>query len=160
MAEPEPVPLESGDTVRVRSLNIVGRVASKSTSEANGVVQVEAGDKRFTVPEAELERAADADVVPSPKRQPRRERRRQAAAESLASELRLLGATVDEALPAVEQYLDRALGRGMSRVRIIHGIGTGRLRDAITELLRRHPQVRRFEAGDVGGGSTVVELEG
>ncbi|PON17758.1 hypothetical protein C2W62_11485 [Candidatus Entotheonella serta] len=98
--------------------------------------------------------------APSPRRRPRRDRRRRAPEASLASELRVLGATVDEALPAVEQYLERALSRGMSRVRIIHGIGTGRLRNAITELLRRHPHVRQFEAGDAGGGSTVVELEG
>lgn len=161
---PEPVAgseegFEIGDMVRLRNLNIVGRVAS--TSGSNGMIQVEAGGKRLTVSEADLERATASDVVsePSTKRRPRRDRRR-AAEESLVSEPRLLGATVDEALPAVEQYLERALGRGMSRVRIIHGIGTGRLRDAITELLRRHPQVRRFQAGDAGGGSTVVELEG
>jgi len=160
VAEPEEVPLEVGEAVRVRGLNIVGLVVS--TSGANGVIQVEAGGKRFTVSEADLERTAASEVVsaPSPKRWPRRDRRRRATEESLGSELRLLGATVDEALPAVEQYLERALGRGMSRVRIIHGIGTGRLRDAITDLLRRHPQVRQFQAGDVGGGSTVVELEG
>ncbi|ETX01494.1 MAG: hypothetical protein ETSY1_07170 [Candidatus Entotheonella factor] len=160
VVEPEEVPFAIGDMVRLRGLNIVGRVAS--TSGASGVIQVEAGGKRFTVSEADLERAAASDVIsePSSKRRPRRDRRRRVAEESLASELRLLGATVDEALPAVEQYLERALGRGMSRVRIIHGIGTGRLRDAITELLRRHPQVRRFHAGDAGGGSTVVELEG
>ncbi len=160
VAEPEAAPLAVGDAVRVRGLNIVGRVAS--VSGAQGAIQVEAGGKRFTVAEADLERAEAADVVPapSPKRRPRRERRRRASQEALASELRVLGATVDEALPAVEQYLERALGRGMSRVRIIHGVGTGRLRNAITDLLRRHPQVRQFEAGDVGGGSTVVELEG
>jgi DNA mismatch repair protein MutS2 len=159
-AEAEETPFEIGDAVRVRGLNIVGRVAS--TSGANGVVQVEAGSKRFTVSEADLERAAASDVAsaPSPTRRPRRDRRRRVAEATLAPELRLLGATVDEALPAVEQYLERALGRGMSRVRIIHGVGTGRLRDAITELLRRHPQVRGFQAGDAGGGSTVVELEG
>jgi DNA mismatch repair protein MutS2 len=160
VAEPEEAPLEIGEPVRVRGLNIVGLVAG--TSGANGVIQVEAGGKRLTVSEADLERAAATEVVsaPSPKRRPQRDRRRRATEASLGSELRLLGATVDEALPAVEQYLERALGRGMSRVRIIHGIGTGRLRDAITDLLRRHPQVRQFQAGDVGGGSTVVELEG
>lgn len=160
VAELEEAPFEIGDVVRMRGLNVVGRVAG--TSGANGMIQVEAGGKRFTVSEADLDRASVADVVaePSPKRRPRRDRRRRVAEEPLASELRLLGATVDEALPAVEQYLERALGRGMSRVRIIHGIGTGRLRDAITELLRRHPQVRRFQAGDAGGRSTVVELEG
>jgi DNA mismatch repair protein MutS2 len=157
-AEPQEKPFEMGDAVRVRALNIVGRVVSVN----NGVLQVEAGGKRLTVSEAGLERAdaSQAAAAPAPKWRPRRDRRRAAAAEALASELRLLGATVDEALPAVEQYLQRALGRGMSRVRIIHGIGAGRLREAITELLRRHPQVRRFHAGDAGGGSTVVELEG
>jgi DNA mismatch repair protein MutS2 len=160
VAEPAEAPLEVGEAVRVRNSNIVGRVTSMSG--ANGVVQVEAGGKRFTVAEADLERAAASEVVaaPSPRWGPRRERRHRASEEPLASELRLLGSTVDEALPAVEQYLERALGRGMPRVRIIHGVGTGRLRDAITELLRRHPQVRSFQAGDVGGGSTVVELEG
>ncbi len=159
LIEPEAAPFEIGDAVRVRGLNIVGRVVS--TGGANGVIQVEASGKRFTVSEADLERAAASEVISEPpKRRPRRERRRRAAEESLESELRLLGATVDEALPAVEQYLERALGRGLSRVRIVHGIGTGRLRDAITELLRRHPLVRRFQAGDAGGGSTVVELEG
>jgi DNA mismatch repair protein MutS2 len=158
--EPEETPIEIGDVVRVRGvLNVIGRVVS--TSGAHGTVQVEAGGKRFTVSEADLERAAESEVVsaPSPKRRPRRDRRR-APEPALGAELRLLGATVDEALPAVEQYLERALSRGMSRVRIIHGVGTGRLRDAITELLRRHPQVRQFQAGDAGGGSTVVELEG
>ena len=157
-AEPQEKPFETGDVVRVRALNIVGRVVSVN----NGVFQVEAGGKRLTVSEAGLERAdaSEAVAAPAPKWRPRRDRRRAAAAEALASELRLLGATVDEALPAVEQYLERALGRGMSRVRIIHGIGGGRLREAITELLRRHPQVGRFYAGDAGGGSTVVELEG
>jgi dsDNA-specific endonuclease/ATPase MutS2 len=48
----------------------------------------------------------------------------------------------------------------MLRVRLIHGVGSGRLREAIVELLRHHPLVRRFHAGDVSGGSTIVELEG
>jgi DNA mismatch repair protein MutS2 len=67
---------------------------------------------------------------------------------------------VDDALPAVEQYLDRATVQGIPRVRIIHGIGSGRLRDAIADFLRHHPLVHRFHAGDTGGGTTIVELEG
>ena len=77
-----------------------------------------------------------------------------------SSDLVLLGTTVDEALPAVEKYLDRAFTSGLSRVHVIHGIGSGRLRQAITELLAQHPLVRRFQAGDAGGGTTIVELEG
>jgi DNA mismatch repair protein MutS2 len=67
---------------------------------------------------------------------------------------------VDEALPAVEKHLDRAFTEGLLRVHIIHGVGSGRLRQAITALLEHHPLVRRFQTGDAGGGTTIVELEG
>jgi DNA mismatch repair protein MutS2 len=66
---------------------------------------------------------------------------------------------VEEALPAVEKYLDQAFMQGMPRLRIVHGVGSGRLREAITELLAHHPLVHRFQAGDSGGGITIVELE-
>jgi DNA mismatch repair protein MutS2 len=78
----------------------------------------------------------------------------------LSPELYLLGATLDEALPTVEKYLDRAFTAGLPRVHIVHGVGSGRLRQAITALLEHHPLVRRFQAGDAGGGTTIVELEG
>jgi DNA mismatch repair protein MutS2 len=77
----------------------------------------------------------------------------------LSHELRLLGYTVAEALPVVEKYLDQAFVQKLSRLRIIHGVGSGRLREAITVLLGRHPLVRRFQAGDTSGGTTIVELE-
>jgi DNA mismatch repair protein MutS2 len=91
---------------------------------------------------------------------PARSRRRAAAVEELSHELYLLGATVDEALPTVEKYLDRAFTEGLSRVHIVHGVGSGRLRQAVLALLEHHPLVRRFQAGDAGGGTTIVELEG
>jgi DNA mismatch repair protein MutS2 len=81
------------------------------------------------------------------------------AQEGVATELRLLGYTVEEALPAVEKYLDQAFTQGVPRLRIVHGVGSGRLRDAITDLLSQHPLVHRFQAGDIGGGTTIVELE-
>ena len=72
----------------------------------------------------------------------------------------LLGTTIDEALPTVEKYLDRAFTEGLPRIHIVHGVGSGRLRQAIIALLEHHPLVRRFQAGDAGGGTTIVELEG
>ena len=70
-----------------------------------------------------------------------------------------MGMTVDEALPTVEQYIDRACRQGMSQVRLVHGIGRGRLRDAIAEALRHHPLVSRFHVSESGGKITIVELE-
>lgn len=155
-----PPPLQVGDQVRVRGLNIVGHVRTEITSQ--GQVQVEAGNKMLTVAAADLERTAGqhAETAPAASKRARQTRRRNPSVESVEPELRLLGSTVDDALPAVEQYLDRATVQGIPRVRIIHGIGSGRLRDAIADFLRHHPLVHRFHADDTGGGTTIVELEG
>lgn len=156
-----PPVLQVGDQVRVRGLNIRGRLLTPVVGSGN--VQVDVGGKTITVAAAALERAAQGDQAPAPSTdaaaRPTRPRRR-AADEELADEIVLLGTTVDDALPAVEKYLDRAFTAGLSRVHIIHGVGSGRLRQAITELLAQHPLVRRFQAGDAGGGTTIVELEG
>ncbi len=165
-AEPEevadaPLALEVGEQVRVRGLNIVGRVATAITPQ--GQVQVEAGNKMLTVAVTELERTdgAQAEIVPSPSpKRARQARRREVVHPPLAPELRLLGSTVDEALPAVEQYLDRAAVQGISRIRIVHGVGRGRLRNAIADLLQHHASVQRFHADEASGGTTIVELKG
>ena len=81
--------------------------------------------------------------------------------EPTRSELSVIGRTTDEAVDAVDKFLDEAFLSGLSEVRIVHGHGTGALRRAIGELLEGHPHVARFVAAppDQGGaGATVVEL--
>jgi DNA mismatch repair protein MutS2 len=149
-----------GESVRVRGLNITGRLLTPAAG--NGNVQVDVGGKTITVAATALERAAAPSerVSSSAAAHPTRPRRRPAADDEISPELGLLGATVDEALPAVEKYLDRAFTAGLGRVAIVHGVGSGRLRQAIIALLEHHPLVRRFQAGDTSGGTTIVELEG
>ncbi|MCM3873003.1 MAG: Smr/MutS family protein [Pyrinomonadaceae bacterium] len=77
------------------------------------------------------------------------------------SELNVIGQRADEAVEAVDKFLDAASLSGTSHLRIVHGHGTGALRRAIGELLKDHPHVARFAAApqDQGGsGATVVEL--
>ncbi len=76
-------------------------------------------------------------------------------------ELLLLGRTVEEALDLLDNYLDRALAAGREEVRIVHGHGTGRLRDAVRAHLRGHAAVDEFRAGaprEGGNGATVARL--
>ena len=76
-------------------------------------------------------------------------------------ELDLRGTRAEAALIRVEEFLDKALRDGLSTVRIIHGHGTGALRQAVRELLERHPLAKSFapESPERGGdGATVVEL--
>jgi len=75
--------------------------------------------------------------------------------------LNVIGRTTDEAVDAVDKFLDEAFISGLSEIRIVHGHGTGALRRAIGELLEGHPHVARFVAapsGQGGAGATVVEL--
>jgi DNA mismatch repair protein MutS2 len=151
-------PFQVGEKVRVRGINMVGRLVA--LPEGSETVRVEIGNKMITVSVTELEHLDDSSpqsLVPKPTTRPHGA---PPPAVPLSPELRLLGYTVAEALPVVEQYLDQAFMQQLPRLRIVHGVGSGRLREAISELLGRHPLVRRFQTGDTSGGSTIVELEG
>jgi DNA mismatch repair protein MutS2 len=76
-------------------------------------------------------------------------------------EVNVIGQRIDDALPEIEKRLDEALLAGAGRLRIIHGHGSGRLRDAVREHFREHPAVASLRAGDAregGNGATIIEL--
>jgi DNA mismatch repair protein MutS2 len=80
---------------------------------------------------------------------------------SVASSLDLRGARVDEALDALDRYLDDAALAGLEKAVIIHGHGTGALRDAVRTRAGSHPLVKKTrpgERGEGGDGATIVEL--
>jgi DNA mismatch repair protein MutS2 len=80
----------------------------------------------------------------------------------VSAELNLIGQRVDDALDASDRFLDRALLEGKQAVRIIHGFGTGALRKAIRDHLRKHPAVRSWRPGgenEGGDGATVAVLD-
>jgi DNA mismatch repair protein MutS2 len=82
-------------------------------------------------------------------------------ARTVASSLDLRGARVEEALTSLDRYLEDASLAGLDRVTIIHGLGTGALRDAVRSAAAAHPLVRKVrpgERGEGGDGATIVEL--
>jgi DNA mismatch repair protein MutS2 len=82
-------------------------------------------------------------------------------ARAVASSLDLRGARVEEAMAMLDQYLDDATHAGAGRLTVIHGHGSGAMRDAVREMLSGHPLVREWrpgERGEGGDGATVVTL--
>ncbi|MDD2583112.1 MAG: Smr/MutS family protein, partial [Desulfuromonadaceae bacterium] len=76
-------------------------------------------------------------------------------------EIKLIGMRVEEALAELEPFISHAHAAGLREVRVIHGIGTGRLRDAVREELGRHPLVEGYRPGEPHegrDGATVVKL--
>ena len=79
----------------------------------------------------------------------------------ISNEIHLRRLTLDEALPKLDEYLDDAFMAGIFSVRVIHGKGTGTLRQAVREYLARHSLVKSYRPGaygEGGGGVTIVEL--
>ena len=167
-AEDELGEMQVGDQVRVRSLGQMGAVVA--APNARGEVEVQIGAMRMRVAAINLERMskrkarAEAGAVSGPSAYPQMVTlppRDDATAPETQLDLR--GWRVEDALDEVDSYLNDAAMTGMTSVRLLHGKGTGALRQAIRDQLRHHPLVKSFEsapAREGGDGITVVTLGG
>lgn len=98
----------------------------------------------------------------SPKQETLRSVKREFKVASISPEINVIGQNVDEACFVIDKYLDTCSLNGLNTVRIVHGKGTGRLRQGIHEFLKTHPHVKSFRLGTFGEGEmgvTVVELK-
>mgnify|MGYP003966694937 FL=1 len=144
-----------GDKVMLRTLGIEGVVTALSLDDA----EVQIGNLRIRVELYNLDLISGAVV----------EKKNVTAAptgafkvDSPGIELSLRGKTVDEALESLDAYLDRAYMAGLPYVRVVHGKGTGKLRDAVRREIKGHTQISRFEPGgpsEGGDGVTIIYLE-
>ena len=164
---PDETALAVGDRVRVRRLNMVGQVAIAPSER--GEVEVQLGTLRTRVPVADVTPVAGAAAAQRHHRPPMpaafsgsdEPSVRAPPVPTVGVELDVRGQRVEEALAAVEKYLDDASRGAMPFVRIIHGKGTGALRQALREWLATYPLATSFEPADAhsgGDGATVVQL--
>ncbi|MEP6743358.1 MAG: Smr/MutS family protein [bacterium] len=153
-----------GDKVKLLSFGSIGIVDSLKGDEA----EVRVKSLRFREKLENLERVelsapakSKSEKFASLRESRGIEVQLKAGQENGRSELNVIGRTTDEAVDAVDKFLDEASLASLSQVRIIHGHGTGALRRVITELLKDHPHVARFTAAPQeqgGSGATLVEL--
>ena len=88
--------------------------------------------------------------------------RKEFKAKSISSEINVIGQNVDEACLEIDKYLDNCALSGLATIRIVHGKGTGALRNGIHTFLKNHPHVKSFRVGTFGEGEmgvTIVELK-
>ncbi len=126
-----------------------------SAPDARGEVDVSLGGLRARVGIGQIVRVEQASPRPP-------ERIRLPSAPIYAPEqIEVRGQTLDEALPKIEKFLDDGFRAGVPRLRVVHGKGTGKMRNAVRQMLTRHPLVKGFDfaAPQEGGeGVTVVEM--
>ena len=155
--EPDkPGVITTGDTVWLRDVNVPATVLS--ISEETRQIEVQAGSTRIRL---NLDGVTRTGILPHKGKTGTENAISIPRGQAVPRELYLLGKRADEAEWEVNNYLDAASIAGLTQVRIVHGIGTGALRNAIRDLLGSHPLVSSFrpgEKGEGGNGATVVEL--
>ena len=156
-----------GDAVKVLSLNVNGTVST--LPNAKGDMYVQMGILRSLVNVKDVELIKES-TVSGPGEELNKGKKQKSNASgikmsksySVSTELNIIGKTVDEAIPLVDKYVDDAWLAHLEQVRIIHGRGTGALKNAVHNLLKRMKNVKRFRLGEFGEGSdgvTIVELK-
>ncbi len=148
-------PVKAGDTVLIRSMGVKATVLSVS---ADRTLSLQAGIMKVSAAEDEVLLLEDE----KPAFTPHRESRGVTLRDAVSTELDIRGMETIEAIPVVERYIDSAAQSRLESVRIIHGKGTGALRSAVGQALRKNKQVKSFRLGRYGEGETgvtVVELK-
>jgi DNA mismatch repair protein MutS2 len=157
-------PLKVGEKVLLKRLGNEGTILSLDEDEA----EIQSGPLRMRVPLEELKRkqeAADGEPPEIVNRQSAIGNRKSSIALSPSPgiELNLRGQRAEDALEMLDRYLEKATMAGLPFVRIIHGKGTGKLRQEVRAALKNHPNVLSYEEGgdkEGGAGVTVAKLAG
>ena len=150
--------LQVGDKVLIQSLNRFGEVISLEKGNGN-LIRVQVGSMKMRVPEDDIGIPLDLNNTTEVSTSVLDIQHNKT--ENVQFEINLIGKKVDDALNEIDKYLDDVLLSGLSSVRIIHGKGTGALRDAIQNFLNGHPSVLDFDLAPRskgGRGATVVKL--
>ena len=153
----KPNQINPGDRVKVVSMGLTGIVSTRP--DKSGKLFVQCGIIRSQVNLNDLVLLAEETVTTtSPMQRSSSGKLKMSKSYSISTEINLLGKTVDEALSALDKYLDDAYLAHLPSVRIVHGKGTGALRKAVQDYLRRCKYVKTYRLGEYGEGDAGVTI--
>lgn len=148
--------IKSGERVKVLSMGVEGIVVSKPDNKGNLFVQC--GIIRSKVNIKDLAPAPDEEIKVPKLIRSHSSGIKMSKSASISPEINLLGMTCDEAVSALDKYLDDAYIAHLPSVRIVHGKGTGALRKAVSDHLRRQSYIASYRLGEFGEGDAGVTI--
>ncbi len=155
-----PKKLRIGDTVKVLSMNLKGTVHTLPDAKGNLFVQMGILRSQVNIQDLVL---MDEDVLnPTKKYGGSGSKIKMSKSATISTEIKLIGMTTDEAIAKLDKYLDDAYIAHLPSVRVVHGKGTGALRNAVHSHLKRLNYVKSFKLGEFGEGDagvTIVEFK-
>ena len=153
---PDPSKLKKGDSVKILSMNLKGTVSSLPDAKGNLFVQCGIIRTQTNIKDLAL---IDEEVVQTPTlKRTGAGKIKMSKTLSVSTEINLLGRTVDEAIAELDKYLDDAYLAHLPSVRVVHGKGTGALRNAVHSHLKRLKFVKEYRLGEYGEGDAGVTI--
>ncbi len=152
----KPNQLRLGDSVKVLSMGLKGTVSS--LPDKNGKLFVQCGIIRSQVLLSDLVLTQEETINTGNMQRSSSGKLKMSKSYTVSTEINLLGKTVDEALSELDKYLDDAYLAHLPNVRIVHGKGTGALRSAVHNYLRKNRVVKSFRLGEFGEGDAGVTI--
>lgn len=152
--------LKVGDTVLVLSFNLEGKVLT--LPNAKGELTVQMGVMQTQVNQKDIQWIGREKKEEPERKNTQSGKIKMSKAMTIRTDLNLIGKRVDEAMPELDKYLDDAYLSHLSQVTIIHGRGTGALKDAVHAHLKRTKYVKSYRLGAFGEGDqgvTIVEFK-
>ncbi len=156
----KPTQIKPGDSVKVVSMGLKGTVSS--LPDKNGNLFVQCGIIRSKVSLNDLVLIEEETINTGKMQRSSSGKLKMSKSYSISTEINLLGRTVDEALSELDKYLDDAYLAHLPSVRVVHGKGTGALRSAVHNYLRKNRVVKNYRLGEYGEGDagvTIVEFK-
>ncbi|MCR5467658.1 MAG: endonuclease MutS2 [Lachnospiraceae bacterium] len=152
-----PKNLKLGDTVLVMSMNVKGSVHTLPNSKGDLIVQMGILQSKVNINDLVL---IQDDVNTTKKKFEKTSagKIKMSKTQSVSAEINLIGKTVDEALAVLDKYLDDAYIAHLPSVRIVHGKGTGALRNAVHGYLKRQKHVAEYRLAEFGEGDAGVTI--
>ena len=148
--------LTLGQKVKVHSLGVEGYVTSLPDGKGNLFVQCGIIKSKVNIRDLSLSREEEITIPTRLRSQSSKIKMSKSL--SVSTEINLLGMTCDEAISALDKYLDDAYVAHLPSVRIVHGKGTGALRKAVSDHLRRQSYIKSFRLGEFGEGDAGVTI--
>lgn len=152
----DPKRLKKGDMVKIVSMGLKGTVST--LPDAKGALFVQCGIIRTQTNVKDLVYVEDNDITANKVQHTGAGKIKMSKSISVSTEINLLGKTVDEALPLLDKYLDDAYLAHLPSVRVVHGKGTGALRNAVQNHLKRLKYVKEYRLGEYGEGDAGVTI--
>ena len=152
----KPNQIKLGDSVKILSMGLKGTV--NSLPDKNGKLFVQCGIIRSQVSLDDLVLVEEETIKTDKLKRTSSGKIKMSKSYSVSTEINLLGRTVDEALSELDKYLDDAYLAHLPSVRIVHGKGTGALRSAVHNYLRRNRVVKSYRLGEFGEGDAGVTI--